>query len=49
MGATVPLLELVRLRLRNLVQHVDKTKRGVVYSDFEDEVGEGTGIDLPQG
>lgn len=47
-GVTVPLLELVRLRLRNLVQHIDKTKRGIVYSDFEDEVGEGTGIDLPQ-
>lgn len=47
-GVTVPLLELVRLRLRNLVQHVDKTKRGVVYSDFEDEVGEGCNIDLPQ-
>ena len=47
-GVTVPLLELVRLRLRNPVQHIDKTKRGIVYSDFEDEVGEGTGIDLPQ-
>ena len=47
-GVTVPLLELVRLRLRNLVQHVDKSRRGIVYSNFEDEVGQGTGIDLPQ-
>lgn len=47
-GVTVPLLELVRLRLRNLVQHIEKTKRGIVYSDFEDEVSDSTGIDLPQ-
>src|SRR5690606_19625346 len=47
-GVTVPLLELVRLRLRDLVQHVDKSKRGIVYSDFEDEVGAGQAIDLPQ-
>ena len=47
-GVTVPLLELVRLRLRDLVQHIDKSKRPLVYSDFEDELGEGSGIDLPQ-
>ncbi len=29
-GVTVPLLELVRLRLRDLVQHIDKTRKAVV-------------------
>lgn len=47
-GVTVPLLELVRLRLRNLVQHISKTRGGLVYSDFIDEVGIGAPIDLPQ-
>jgi type I restriction enzyme R subunit len=47
-GVTVPLLELVRLRLRDLVQHIEKTKRPLVYSDFEDEAGDGEAVELPQ-
>jgi type I restriction enzyme, R subunit len=47
-GVTAPLLELVRLRLRNLVQHIDRTKQRLVYTDFEDELGAGASIDLPQ-
>jgi type I restriction enzyme R subunit len=47
-GVTAPLLELVRLRLRDLVQHIDKTKKRLVYTDFEDELGEGRTVDLPQ-
>ena len=47
-GVTVPLLELVRLRLRNHVQHIEKTKRPLVYSDFEDEMGDSAGVELPQ-
>ncbi|RWP41742.1 DEAD/DEAH box helicase family protein [Mesorhizobium sp.] len=47
-GVNVPLLELVRLRLRDLVQHIDKGRKAVVYSDFTDEIGEGVEIDLPQ-
>jgi type I restriction enzyme R subunit len=47
-GVTVPLLEVVRLRLRDLVQHVEKSKRPLVYSDFEDEAGEGQTVELPQ-
>ncbi|MDQ0390684.1 DEAD/DEAH box helicase family protein [Labrys monachus] len=47
-GITVPLLELVRLRLRGVVQHIEKGKRRVVYTDFEDELGEGADIDLPE-
>jgi type I restriction enzyme, R subunit len=47
-GVTVPLLELVRLRLRDLVQHIDKTKKAIVYSNFADEIGEGVEHELPQ-
>ncbi|WP_182085962.1 DEAD/DEAH box helicase family protein [Aureimonas sp. ME7] len=47
-GVTVPLLELVRLRLRDLIQHIEKRKRSIVYSDFADEIGEGILHDLPQ-
>ena len=47
-GITVPLLELVRLRLRDLVQHIDKSKKAVVYSNFADEIGEGVEHELPQ-
>ncbi|GAB1715040.1 MAG: restriction endonuclease subunit R [Nitrobacter sp.] len=47
-GVTVPLLELVRLRLRNLVQHIEKSKKAVVYSNFADEIGDGIEHELPQ-
>jgi type I restriction enzyme R subunit len=47
-GVTVPLLELIRLRLRDLVQHIDKTRKAIVYSNFADEIGEGVEHELPQ-
>ncbi|WP_038950445.1 DEAD/DEAH box helicase family protein [Bradyrhizobium genomosp. III] len=47
-GVTVPLLELVRLRLRDLVQHIEKGKKAIVYSNFADEIGEGIELQLPQ-
>lgn len=47
-GVTVPLLELVRLRLRDLVQHIEKAKKAIVYSNFVDEIGEGVEHELPQ-
>jgi type I restriction enzyme R subunit len=47
-GVTVPLLELVRLRLRDLVQHIEKRSRAIVYSNFADEVGEEIEHTLPQ-
>lgn len=47
-GITVPLLELVRLRLRDLIQHIERSGRIIVYSNFADEIGTGTEIDLPQ-
>lgn len=47
-GVTVPLLELVRLRLRDLIQHIEKSRRSIVYSNFADEIGDGVEIILPQ-
>jgi type I restriction enzyme R subunit len=47
-GVTVPLLELVRLRLRDLVQHIEKSRKAVVYSNFADEIGDGVEHELPQ-
>jgi type I restriction enzyme R subunit len=44
---TVPMLEVIRRRLRDLVKLIDKRQRNPVYADFEDELGEGTEISLP--
>ncbi|MFL6210430.1 MAG: DEAD/DEAH box helicase family protein [Pyrinomonadaceae bacterium] len=43
---TLPMLEQVRKRLRDLVRFIDKTKRLDIYTDFEDELGEEKEIDL---
>ncbi|MEW6020984.1 MAG: DEAD/DEAH box helicase family protein [Pseudomonadota bacterium] len=45
---TVPMLETVRRRLRALVKLIPKGQKKVVYTDFEDELGESATIDLPQ-
>ncbi|WP_428031726.1 type I restriction-modification enzyme R subunit C-terminal domain-containing protein [Ancylobacter sp.] len=47
-GITVPLLERVRLRLRGLVPHIERHRKAIVYTDFEDQLGEGTELELPQ-
>jgi len=47
-GVTVPLLELVRLRLRDLIQHIEKSRKAMVYSNFADEIGDGVEHLLPQ-
>jgi type I restriction enzyme R subunit len=44
---TLPMLELARIRLRGLVRFVERTKRNPVYTDFADELGEFTDVDLP--
>jgi type I restriction enzyme, R subunit len=46
-GVTVGMLEHVRKQLRMLIKLIEKTKRNIVYTDFEDELGEGTVITLP--
>ena len=38
-GITVPLLELVRKRLRDLIKFIEKRKRQIVYADFQDTIG----------
>lgn len=45
---TVPMLETVRRRLRALVKLIPKGQKKVVYTDFEDDLGETATIDLPQ-
>ncbi|HNV71426.1 MAG TPA: DEAD/DEAH box helicase family protein, partial [Candidatus Ozemobacteraceae bacterium] len=45
---TTPLLEKARRRLRSLVKLIEKGKRVIVYTDFEDESSEGTEIALPE-
>ncbi|HET6912248.1 MAG TPA: DEAD/DEAH box helicase family protein [Rhodanobacteraceae bacterium] len=44
---TVPMLEAMRRRLRDLVQFIDKRQRKIVYTDFEDELGDETDVVLP--
>ena len=42
-----PMLEEVRKRLRLLVPLIERSKKGVIYSDFDDEIGDGVDIELP--
>lgn len=44
---TVPMLEIVRRRLRNLVQLIEKQQRKLIYTDFEDVMGSEIDVDLP--
>ena len=44
---TTPMLESVRRRLRTLIQFIEKRERKTIYSDFEDEMGEETEVELP--
>jgi type I restriction enzyme, R subunit len=45
---TLGMLENARKRLRALVKLIEKRKRVVVYTDFEDELGADAVIDLPE-
>ena len=44
---TIPMLEAVRRRLRDLVKLIEKQKRKPIYTDFEDQMGAETGFALP--
>lgn len=46
---TLPMLEQARRHLRGLVKLIDKTGRKVIYTDFEDALGEATEVALPLG
>ncbi|MBL0163845.1 MAG: DEAD/DEAH box helicase family protein [Xanthomonadales bacterium] len=45
--ATVSMLEVLRLRLRMLVRLIDKRERKILYTDFEDELGNEAVVELP--
>lgn len=44
---TVPMLEGMRRRLRDLIKFIEKQKRKPIYTDFEDEMGGETTIEMP--
>ena len=44
---TTPMLEIVRRRLRALIKLIEKALRKPIYTDFEDELGDETKVDLP--
>ena len=46
---TLPMLEQARRHLRGLIKLLEKIRRKVVYTDFEDAVGESAEIALPLG
>ena len=46
---TLPMLEQARQHLRGLIRLLEVVRRKVVYTDFEDELGETAEIDLPLG
>lgn len=39
-GATLPMLEKVRIKLRSLVKLIERVRKKVLYTDFEDHLGE---------
>lgn len=44
---TIPMLEVLRRRLRELIKLIEKQKRKPIYTDFEDEMGGETAVELP--
>ena len=44
---TTPMLENVRKRIRALVKLIEKQKRKPIYTDFEDQIGSETTVELP--
>jgi type I restriction enzyme R subunit len=45
---TVPMLEVIRRRLRDLVQFIEKKERKPIYTNFEDEMGAEANIELSE-
>jgi type I restriction enzyme R subunit len=44
---TLPMLEVLRKRLRELVKLLEKQQKQIIYTDFEDEIGDETLVELP--
>lgn len=45
---TVPMLEVIRRRLRDLVQFIEKKERKPIYTNFEDVMGDESNIELSE-
>ncbi|MCX4177669.1 MULTISPECIES: DEAD/DEAH box helicase family protein [Paraburkholderia] len=45
---TIPMLETARKKLRSLVKLIEKVKRKIVYTNFADELGFETPVELPE-
>jgi type I restriction enzyme R subunit len=43
---TAPMLETVRRRLRALIKLIEVKRRPIIYSDFEDQIGQGVAINV---
>ena len=44
---TLPMLEIVRKRLRGLIRLIEKQERQPIYTNFEDKIGDETIVELP--
>jgi type I restriction enzyme R subunit len=44
---SLPMLEEVRSKIRGLVKLIEPASRKIVYTDFQDEIGEGSDVVLP--
>jgi len=47
-GVTISMLETARRKLRLLIKLIPKGEKKIVYTDFEDQLGDSTTVDLPQ-
>ncbi len=45
-GLTVPIAERARLRLRDIVHLIDQSSRAILYTDFEDDLGDAMPVPL---
>ncbi len=43
---TVPMLEQVRVKLRDLIRLIEKRKRAMIYTNFEDAIGSAETVTL---
>ncbi len=44
---TISMVEKIRIKLRELIQFIDRTEQKIVYTDFIDELGEISDTDVP--
>jgi type I restriction enzyme R subunit len=45
-NTTLPMLDQARKKLRGLVKFVDRARGNIVFTDFEDEIGEGQDVNI---